>query len=106
MKRSFWSLLISAVLLVPGTSLAAPDQDQTVKKLDGIWVFRAFFGGPTQPPVYVGTAQFLTNGMLSGSPVDQHTGPAVGQWISTGNQEFAFTFLADTYDSSGNFANT
>jgi hypothetical protein len=63
-------------------------------------------GGAGATPVYVGTAQFLANGTLSGSPTDQHSGPTIGQWSRTGNYEFAFTFVADTFDSSGAFANT
>ncbi len=104
MKRTLWSLLMAAVLLLPGTALAEYSQD--VSKLDGTWMFRGFLAGPAQPPVYVGTAQFLANGTLSGSPTDQHSGPTIGQWSRTGNYEFAFTFVADTFDSSGAFANT
>lgn len=104
MKRSIGSLLFSVALLVPAMAMDQPGEG--VKKLDGIWMFRGFLAGPAQPPVYVGSAQFMSNGVLSGSPIDQHTSPTVGQWIRTGNQEFAFTFVADTYDSLGNFANT
>ena len=38
--------------------------------------------------------------MISGS------GGVMGRWVRTGNQEFAFTFLANSYDSSGAYTNT
>ena len=103
MKRLIWNLMSSAVLLVPGTVLAEPGP--LTQRLDGIWIFRAIFPGQTQP-VYTGTARFVGDGTFSGPSNDQHTGPTVGEWIRTGKGEFAFTFVANTYDDAGNFRTT
>ena len=105
MKSLFWHRIIVAAVLsaVPGTVLAEPAQ--SLQRLDGMWIFRATFPGQTQP-VYTGTARFLADGTFSGPPNDQHTGPVFGEWIRTGKGEFAFTFVANTYDDAGNFRTT
>lgn len=95
MKSVLWSLLIALALLLPGTAAAQPAKAESVT---GIWIFWALLPGQTQPS-YVGTVQFQGNGTLSG-------GSILGQWARTGNQEFAFTFLANTYDTSGNYTGT
>lgn len=95
MKRLFSNLVISAALMLPA-ALAQPTEAQ---KVTGIWIFWGLLPGQTQPS-YVGTAQFEANGTISGS------GGVMGQWVRTGNLEFAFTFLANSYDSSGAYTNT
>lgn len=103
MKISFCNLMIVAAVLVPGTMLA--QSARSIQQLNGTWIFRAAFPGQTQP-VYTGTARFLADGTFSGPPNDQHTGPVFGEWIRTGKGEFAFTFVANTYDDAGNFRTT
>ena len=95
MKNLFLNLLIASALLLPVTAVAQPAMAQEVT---GLWMFWALLPGQTQPS-YVGTAQFEGNGKLAG-------GNLLGQWVRTGNREFAFTFLANTYDSSGNYTGT
>ena len=95
MNKLFVKLLIS-VALVP---TIAPAQPARAKSVTGIWIFWGLLPGQTQPS-YVGTADFAANGSLNGN------GGTVGKWVRTGNQEFAFTFLANTYDSSGNYTGT
>lgn len=95
MKSLLSSLLIASALLLPGTASAQPTQ---AKDPTGIWMFWALLPGQTQPS-YVGTAQFEGNGTLSGAGT-------MGQWVRTGNQEFAFTFLANTFDTTGNYTGT
>jgi hypothetical protein len=102
MNKLFCKLLILAVLLVPATSVAQPFPQY---RPDGIWVFRALFPGQTQP-VYTGTGRFRADGTLSGPPIDQHSGPAVGEWTRVSAREFGFTFVANTYDELGNFRTT
>ena len=63
-----------------------------------MWIFWALLPGQTQPS-YVGTARFEGNGALTG-------GSLLGQWVRTGNRDFAFTFLANTYDASGTYTGT
>src|SRR6266516_4326878 len=75
MKRLFLTLMIAGALLIPSTALA--QSAPTMQRLEGIWIFRALFGGESQP-VYVGTAQFQADGKFAGPPNDQTTGPAVG----------------------------
>ena len=94
MRSVFLNLFISVALLVPGAAMAQPAK---AKNVTGIWMFWALLPGQTEPS-YVGTANFEANGTLSGS--------APGEWVRTGNQEFAFTFLANTYDSSGKYTDT
>jgi hypothetical protein len=96
MKRLLLNLLISAAILVPSVARTEPPQ---AKNVTGIWIFWGLLPGQAQPS-YVGTAEFKANGTLSGS------GGTMGQWVRTGNQEFAFTFLANTTDSSGNYTGT
>ena len=95
MKNLLSSLLIASALLLPGTASAQPTQ---AKDLTGIWMFWALLPGQTQPS-YVGTAQYEGNGTISGAGI-------MGQWVRTGNQEFAFTFLANTFDTTGNYTGT
>jgi hypothetical protein len=115
MKSSRLHLLVSSLLLAPlvvlaqsgsaiqeGTALA---QTAHSGQVQGVWLFRATF--PGQPgPTYIGTARFGKDGTISGTPVDQRTGGTLGEWARTGNQEFAFVFVADTFDRAGNFVNT
>ncbi len=101
MKRLLFKFTLAAALLVPGAAMA----QSSTQRLDGTWIFRASFPGAPQP-VYVGTAQFTADGRFSGPPIDTFTGPVVGEWIRTGNQEFAFTFLANTYQTTGGFQST
>jgi hypothetical protein len=96
MKKLLLNLLISAAILVPGAAQAQPTQ---AKNVTGTWMFWGVLPGQTQAS-YVGTAEFQANGTLSGS------GGTMGRWVRTGNQEFAFTFLANTSDSSGNYTGT
>lgn len=108
MKTSLVSLLFASVLLCPGAGFAQPNEGSghvNGRKLEGIWTFRASFPGQTGP-VYVGTARFHADGTFSGPAIDQHSGPTTGEWIATGHMEYAFVFLADTFDGSGNFAGT
>lgn len=108
MKTTLLSLLFASVLLCPVAGIAQTDrtsEHMNGRKLEGIWTFRASF--PGQPvPVYVGTALFHEDGTFSGPAIDQHSGPTTGEWIEVGHMEYAFTFLSDTFDSSGNFAST
>ncbi len=97
MKSLLGNLLISTVLLLPGTAHA---QHTKALNVTGIWIFWALLPGQTQPS-YVGTPEFEANGTLSGGG-----GAQVGKWVRTGNQEFAFTFLANSYDSSGKYTDT
>ena len=96
-------LTMTAAMLVPATALAqtAP----SMQRLEGIWIFRALFEGAPQP-AYVGTAVFGADGKFSGPPNDQTGGPALGEWIRTGEREFAFTYVANSYDKSGAFSGT
>jgi len=95
MKNLLSSLFIVSALLVPGT---APAQPSRAPDVTGIWIFWGLLPGQAQPS-YVGTAQFQGNGTLSGAGI-------MGQWVRTGKQDFAFTFLANTYDASGNYTGT
>jgi hypothetical protein len=96
MKRLLLNLLISGAILVPSVARTEPTQ---AKNVTGIWIFWGLLPGQSQPS-YVGTADFETNGTLSG------TGGTMGRWVRTGNQEFAFTFLANITDGSGNYTGT
>ncbi len=115
MKSLSLHLLISSLLLVPVVALAQSGQAihpgtalaQTThsSQVEGVWVFRATL--PGQPgPSYIGTARFAKDGTIAGTPVDQRTGGTLGDWTRTGNHEFAFIFVADTFDTAGNFVNT
>jgi hypothetical protein len=97
-NRILLNLLVSGALLFPVAALAQPTP---AKKVDGVWIFWGLLPGQTKP-AYVGTATFEKDGMLSGSGV----GTTAGRWVRTGNQEFAFTFLANTYDASGTYTGT
>jgi hypothetical protein len=103
MKRLLLTLSLVFALLVPGTVMAGPFPP--VRTVVGTWAFYANFPG-VPVPVYIGTATFKPNGSLSGLPLDQHTGATVGEWTRTGPRDFAFTFVADTFDSEGKYANT
>jgi hypothetical protein len=108
MRTSVLSLLLASVLLCSGAGIEQSNrtsEHENGPKLEGIWTFRASFPGQAMP-VYVGTAHFRADGTFSGPAIDQHSGPTTGEWIEVGHLQYAFTFLADTFDSSGNFANT
>jgi hypothetical protein len=110
MNSLFSKLIVAFVLLIPATAFA--QHEQSVQKLDGFWIFHANLppqagaGGSAGGPGYAGSARFLPDGTLAGSPVDQHSGPLFGEWVRTGYHEFAFTFVSDAYDGSGNYLNT
>ena len=99
------NLLIAAILLATASPDVRAQSVQSIQRLEGIWIFRALFPGQPQP-VYTGTARFLADGTFSGPPNDQRSGPTVGDWTRTANREFAFTFVANTYDDAGNFRTT
>ena len=95
-------LLAVALASISGVVQA---QSPLLQRMEGIWIFRAMI--PGQPlPAYTGTARFLPDGKMSGPPNDRNSGPTIGNWIRTGNKEFAFTFVANTYDEMGNFRTT
>lgn len=105
MKNLLRGLLIVATVLTPASLDLRAQSAPSVQRLKGIWIFRAIFPGQNQP-AYTGTARFLADGTISGPPIDQRTGPTLGDWIRTGNKEFAFTFVANAYDDAGNFRST
>jgi hypothetical protein len=100
-------LILTASMLMPVAALAqAPTYSP--QNAVGLWIPRGLglFPGQTAP-VYLGTARFASDGSISGTPLDHNSSPVLGVWYATGNLgETAFTFVSDTYDSSGNFVNT
>lgn len=83
MKNNLVSITMAlSALFVPAFAQSSPSS----QRLEGIWIFRAEFEGQAQP-VYVGTAQFLADGRISGTPTDQKSGPALGEWIRSGDHE-------------------
>jgi len=102
MKSTAMNLLFSTALLVPG-SLSA-QSGVSPYRLDGsVWIFRATIY-PATTPTYQGTALFKSEGTLGGLPRDGHGSETIaGVWTRVGPQDYSFTFVADSYDSSGNF---
>jgi hypothetical protein len=107
--------LLSAIFLASGLLLPQAVFAQTTSNLppnaEGVWIFHANLPpqagtGSTGGISYAGTTRFSTDGSISGSTLDQHTGASFGVWVKTGYRDSAFTFLSDTYDSSGNYLNT
>lgn len=100
MKSTAMNLLIAAVLLAPGPLSA----QAVTSPFDGsVWIFRAtIFPGTT--PTYQGTALFKADGTIQGIPRDgQGASTYAGVWTRIGFTDYAFTFVADSYDSSGHF---
>src|SRR5437879_506167 len=102
MNRTAINLMIAGALLAPGLLLAQPGVSPN--RLDGsVWITRATIP-PQTTPSYQGTALFRADGTLGGAPRDGHgSTTTTGVWTRVGPQDFAFTFAADGYDSSGNF---
>jgi hypothetical protein len=105
MKQFIATFLAAAALLISTPAGVRAQAPPSAQRLEGIWIFRALFPGQSQP-VYTGTARFLRDGTFSGPPNDQHSGPALGEWVPIRWGEFAFTFVANTYDDLGNFRGT
>lgn len=104
MKKLLFALLVIASALSLPSSSAAQSSESSREPV-GIWMFHANFPG-APAPTYVGTAHFRADGTLSGPPLDQHTGPVLGEWVRNGPKQFAFTFVADTFDANGGYINT
>ncbi len=106
MTKTILKMIIPAMLWIAPHGFA--QQILTPQRVEGIWIFRALglFPGQTQP-VFTGAATFRPDGTFTGPENDQHSSGGPGLWIATGNYgEFAFTFLSNTFDSTGNFQST
>ena len=109
-KMLFRPLLTIFALLAPTALLA--QSGRTMQKAEGTWIFHAVLppqvgtGNDGKTPSYAGTSRLNADGTISGSTLDQHTGPQFGEWAQIGYHEIAFTFVSDTYDAAGNYLNT
>jgi hypothetical protein len=101
--------LAASAFLIP---IAASAQSTTsTLKVDGVWIFHANLppqagNGNNGGIGYAGTARFASDGSISGTSLDQHTASSFGQWAEASYHQYNFTFLSDTYDAQGNYANT
>jgi len=97
--------VLMAAVAILSPAVVSAEQNEAPNRVVGAWSFYAQFPGAPSP-TFVGSAQFESNGTISGTPIDQHTGPAIGVWQQLGGNQYAFTFVANTYDASGTYTAT
>ena len=116
MKR--WSLLqlaglapAAAGLALAGRAHAAPpaapgaDLSPLGQQLEGTWMLTVRIDGPPPPgvpPVLPAMNTFLPGGALFETGAGSSArGPGHGQWVRTGDREFAATFAFFRFDQAG-----
>lgn len=85
-----------------GDGLAAAKKSRTVT---GSWIVNAMPAPEAGVPPLMSLATITRDGGIVNSPMPgQGTGP--GQWVKTGSEEFAVTFIHLLYDVNGQFTGT
>lgn len=123
-KKIFSALVVTGMLIAmalvtgaqsneseAGASSRIKAQEKKAKQLSGTWAMTIILtnGLPQLPPPFPGFNTYTPDGGLLATFVPSPGTiqyPGQGEWVRTGNREFALSFVGFRFDEKGNFQGT